>query len=96
MSKKRFKTRYGVRSCEFVDAPNILKLALSFDRTSGDDEWKDSAAKLYMLAGAFDTIPAGVLIGIVRGHTKVDITEDRSVIFYPYGVVEDENCLPDT
>jgi|TARA_R110000824_G_scaffold54336_10_gene149922 hypothetical protein len=98
MSKERFKPRYGVRSCEFVDAPNMLKLALGMDRTNGDGEWKDSAAKMYTLASAFPTMPAGVLLGVVLGHTRIGITEDRSVIFYPYvesvGVLcEDEGLV---
>ena len=85
---RRFKDRYGIKSDEMIDAPNILKLALEFNRNNGDDNWKDEAAKMYVLAGAFDTVPAGVLLGVIRGTTEVEITEDRNIIFHPYGKEE--------
>ena len=54
------------------NAANILRWCLHLRSRDIDDEGKDKAAKLYMLAGSFPEIPAGILLDLVEGRMTAD------------------------
>jgi hypothetical protein len=54
------------------NAANILRWCLHLRSRDIDDKGRDKAAQLYMLAGSFPAIPAGILLDLVEGRTTAD------------------------
>lgn len=71
---------YRLQSNAMVFAPGFFKWAMACDCQTWNNEAKDIAARMYAMAGAFPSLPAGVLLALADKTLTPTVEDDVLVI----------------